>query len=274
MFFSFVRQRSGHRSAAGPGRLRDGTGSSRGRCRPRFGRAGLRRAPRTPPPGRPSSVPFSTHAPWKKRCNPLSVRTHRLPSRAASNALMRSNPAAHHRPVPAVERPDLVLGGAPDPAVRQFGETKRGFRSGFVLRGKQLPFLVMKPGHAMFPARTTDRDSAPRREPGNAAGHELGKRIGKRMERGPVVNLQAMVRSGGRWVGNLTQYISVLQNSQNPGGPPAPAVATRAEHAALGMKLEQPFSRIEQQRSFFNETSERMVLRASRAMAGGKAYSR
>ena len=36
---------------------------------------------------------------------------------------MRSIPRAHRRPAPAVERPDLVRGGAPDLAIRQFGET-------------------------------------------------------------------------------------------------------------------------------------------------------
>ncbi len=108
-------------------------------------------------------------------------------------------PHSHRGPVPAVERPDLVRGGAPDLAVRQFGEADHGLRAAAVGRDERAPFLVVVTGGAVIAAHPEIAvlGGKQRREIG--AGRRIRRRHGQRLEFDAIVSFQAKGLFGRCW---------------------------------------------------------------------------
>ena len=159
------------------------------------------------------------------------------------------HPRPHRRPVPAVERPDLVRGSAPDLPVRQFGEADDGLRAASVGRGERSPLLIVVAGGAAIAAhpQVAVLGGEQRRE--TAARRRVGRRHGQWLETGAIECLQTIMLFGRAGAEGLDAQPAVLQQPQRLERPGGRSVHDRAERAAVRMKLEALLPRLEEQRS-------------------------
>src|ERR1039458_3020016 len=102
----------------------------------------------------------------------------------------------HRRPVPTVERPDLVRRSAPDLPVRQFSEADNGLRTAAVGRGERSPLLLVVASDAAIAAHPQVAILSSEQCGKTAAGERVGRRHGQWLETGAIECLQLTLPLG------------------------------------------------------------------------------
>src|ERR1017187_5689069 len=153
----------------------------------------------------------------------------------------------HRRPVPTVERPDLVRRNAPDLPVRQFSEADNGLRAAAVGRGERSPLLLVVASDAAIAAHPQVAILSGEQGRKAATGRRVGRRHWQWLKSDSIECLQMIPVLGGSNAEDA--QTAVFQQTQRFEWPCGWSVQDRAECTTIRMKLEALLPCFEEQRS-------------------------
>ena len=159
-------------------------------------------------------------------------------SMSTQQAVDLIEPAAHLRPVPAIELPDFIGRAAPDFAIEQFGEADGRIRTGLVRSAEDSPFFLVIPGGAALTSQPQVAILRLEEQGPIIAQRRVRGRAGEGLKRGSVKCVQRITRFCGIRPA-LQADLPVLQQTKRLDTFGILPSSNYAEPAGSGMKLEQ-----------------------------------